>query len=130
MATVSETDVVVFAVLIGVPEIDRRSVKRAAASRQYNAGKFEPAAFSARLAQVTAPRRSWLEKRPLRLRDGRFIAVVAGRRGRKLLRQGGVRIRQFPPSGEHASVEQKSAAGGLRQSVHELKILLPIIRAN
>ena len=85
MATISETDVVVLAFVIGMPEIDHRSAKRAAASRQHKARKFEPMASSARLAQVTALRRSRLEKRPLRLADGRFIAITTGRRGRKLL---------------------------------------------
>jgi hypothetical protein len=87
MATISETDVVVFARLISMPEIDHRSTKRAAASRQHKARKFEPTASCAKLAQVTALRRSWLEKRTLGLADGRFIAITTGRRGRKLLRQ-------------------------------------------
>src|SRR5215831_16000781 len=91
MATISETDVVVFALLISMPEIDHCSTKLAAASRQHKARKFEPAASSAGLAQVTALRRSGLEKRPLRLADGQFIAITTGRRGRKLLRQDSVR---------------------------------------
>jgi hypothetical protein len=94
------------------------------------------------LAQVAALRRSRLEKRALGLTDGRFVAIVTERRGRKLLRQGCVRTGQFPPSGKHAGVEQKLAAS--RWSVHEHnqavdrselktsrsdpKILLPIIR--
>src|SRR5262245_47155214 len=64
MATISETGVIVFALLISMPEIDHRSAKWAAAFRQHKARKFEPTASSARLAQVTALRRSWLEKRP------------------------------------------------------------------
>jgi hypothetical protein len=76
VATISETNVVVFALFISMPEIDHRPAKRAAVSRQHKAGKFEPAAFSVRLAQVTALRRSWLEKRPLGLADGRLIAIM------------------------------------------------------
>ena len=57
MATISETDVVVLVFIIGMPEIDHRSAKRAAASRQHKARKFKGAASSARLAQVTALRR-------------------------------------------------------------------------
>jgi hypothetical protein len=72
-----------------MPEIDHRSTKRAAASRQHKARKFEPTASCARLAQVVW--RSWLEKRTLGLADGRFIAITTGRRGRKLLRQDSVR---------------------------------------
>ena len=76
VATISETDVVVFTLLIRMPEIDYGSAKRAAVSRQYNARKFELTALSVRLAQITALRRSWLEKRPLGLADGWFITVV------------------------------------------------------
>ena len=76
MATISETDVVIFALLIGVPEIDHGSAKWAAASRQHNARKFKLTAWSAGLAQVAALRGSWLEKRPLGLADGWFITVV------------------------------------------------------
>jgi hypothetical protein len=90
MATISETDVVVFALLISMPEIDHCSTKRAAVSRHHAARKFKLTASSAALAQVTALRRSRLEKRPLRLADGRFIAIMTGRRGRKLVRQGSV----------------------------------------
>src|SRR6516164_2281351 len=86
MATISETDVVVLAFVIGMPEIDYRSAKRAAASRQHKARKFKRAASSARLAQVTALRRSRLEKRPLGLADRRLIAIVTERHGRNLLR--------------------------------------------
>src|SRR5262249_10953545 len=86
MASISETDVVVLAFVIGMPEIDHRSAKRAAASRQHKARKFKGTAFSAGLAQVTALRRTWLEKRPLGLADRRLIVIVTERRGRKLLR--------------------------------------------
>src|SRR5215469_15108126 len=37
------------------------------------------------LAQVTSLRRSWLEKRPLGLADGRLIAIMTRRRRPKLL---------------------------------------------
>src|SRR6516225_12368512 len=86
VATISETNFVVFALLNSMPEIDHRPAKRAAVSRQHKAGKFEPAPFSVRLAQVTALRRSWLEKRPLGLADGRLIAIMTRRRWPKLLR--------------------------------------------
>src|SRR5215469_2924409 len=100
MATISETDVVVFALVIGMPKVDHRCAKRAAASCQHKARKFKGTASSARLAQVTALRRSWLEKRPLGLADCRLMAIVTGRRGRKLLRQDNVRTGQFRPSGK------------------------------
>src|SRR6516162_11604673 len=109
MAAISETNVVVLAFVIGMPEIDHRSAERAAASRQHKAGKFKGATSSARLAQVTALRRSWLEKRPRGLAGCRLMAIVTGRGGRKLLRQDNVRTGQFRPSGKHAGVEQKSA---------------------
>ncbi|MFZ1189941.1 MAG: hypothetical protein WAO16_13275, partial [Pseudolabrys sp.] len=63
-AAVSKTDVVVFALLVRMPQIDHCSGKRAAASSQYKAGKFSRAALSVWLAQVTAFGRFWLEKRP------------------------------------------------------------------
>ena len=59
-------------------EIDHRRAKRAAAFRQHKTRKFELMAASAGVAQVTALRRSWLEKRPLGLANGRFIAIVTG----------------------------------------------------
>jgi hypothetical protein len=76
-------------------------------------------ASSARLAQVTALWRSWLEKRPLGIADGRFITIVTGRGGRKLLRQCSVRTGQFPCRDKHAAIEQKSTAIWFRWSVHE-----------
>src|SRR5262249_35331191 len=96
MSTVSEADIVVFAVLVSMPEIDHRSAKWAATSRQYNARKFELTASSARLAQIAALRGSWLEKRSLGLADGRFITIVTGRGGCTLLRQGSVRTGRMP----------------------------------
>jgi hypothetical protein len=89
-APIPETDVVVFALLIGMPEIDHCSAKRAAASRQHSARKFERTACRARLAQVTALRRSWLKKWALGLTDGRFIAIVTERSARKFSGQGSI----------------------------------------
>src|SRR5262249_29648285 len=91
MATVSEPDIVVFALLISVPEIDHRSAQRSATPGQRKAGQFKPKAPSAMLAQITALRRSWLKKWPLGLADGWFIAIVTGGRGCKLLPQDSVR---------------------------------------
>src|SRR6516225_7342997 len=120
MATISETDIVVLAPLISMPEINHRFAKRPAASRQHKTRKFEATAYSTRLAQVTALRRFRLEERFLGLANGRFIAIATGRRGRKVLRQGCVRAGQFPPGGKHGGVEQKSAARLLRESIHEV----------
>jgi hypothetical protein len=114
VATISETGVVVFALLISMPEIDHRSTNCAAASRQHEPRKFELITFSPRLAQITPLRRSWLEKWPLGLADSWLIAIVTRRRGRKLLRQASVCAGQFPSSSKHAGVEQKSAAGRSR----------------
>src|SRR6516225_7528710 len=114
VATISETGVVIVALLISMPDIDHRPAKRAAVSHQHKAGKFEPAAFSVRLAQVTSLRRSWLEKRPLGLADGRLIAIMTRRRRPKLLRQASVCAGQFPSSSKHPGVKQKSAASWFR----------------
>lgn len=114
MATISETGVVVSALVISMPEIDYSAAKRASASRQHKAGKLERTASGTGLAEVAALRRSWLEKRPLGLTDGRFIAIATGRRRRKLLRQHGVRTGKFPSGGKDAGVKQKSAASRFR----------------
>ena len=118
MATIPEPDVVVFALLIGMPEIDHRPADCAAVSRQHKPRKFELIALSAGLAQITSLRGFWLEKWSFGLADGRFIAITAGRRGRKLLRQDSVRTGQLPPRSKRAGVEQKSAASWYRQSGH------------
>src|ERR1700674_2611175 len=114
MATISETDVVVFALVISMPEIDHCAAKRAAVPRQHKAGEFEWTATSAGLAQITALWRSRLEKRPLGLTNCWFIAIVTGRRRREFLRQDSVRTGKFPPGGKDASVKQKSAASRFR----------------
>ena len=114
VATISEADVVVLALVVSMPDIDYHAAKRAAACRQHEARKFERTAPSAGLAQVTALRRSWLKKRPLGLTDGRFFAIATGRRRRKFLRQDTVHGGKFPSGGKHAGVEQKSAASWFR----------------
>jgi MFS family permease len=58
-----------------MPGIDHRSAKRAAASRS-TTPESSNWASSARLAQVAALRRSWLEKRSLGLADGRIIVAT------------------------------------------------------
>src|SRR5262245_23419294 len=123
MAAVSEAGAVVFTLLICMPEIDHRPLKRAAASGQHEAGKFERSVSGARLAQVSALRRLWLEKGPLGLAHGRFIAIATRRRGRKLLREHCVRTRQFPSSGKDAGVEQKSATTRFQKFVHQHNLL-------
>src|SRR3974390_3765244 len=91
MTTISETDIVVLASLISMPEINHCFAKRPAASRQHKTRKFEATSCSTRLAQITALRRFWLEQRSLGLANGRFIAIATGRRGRQLGAQGCVR---------------------------------------
>jgi len=100
VATLSKADIVVFALVISMPEIDHRTAKRPTASRQHKARKFERTTPSAGHAEVTALRRSWLEKRPLGLTDCRFIAIATGRRRRKFLRQDSVRTGKFPSGGK------------------------------
>ena len=105
MAAISKTDVVVFALLVRVPQIDHCSEKRAAASGQHKAGKFSRAGLSAWLAQVTALGRFWFEKRSVTLACRWFIAVATGRRGRKLLRKSSVCTGEFPARGNDAGVQ-------------------------
>ena len=52
MATISETDVVVFASLISMPEVDYCSAKGVAARGQHKAKKFELTGSRAGRAQV------------------------------------------------------------------------------
>jgi hypothetical protein len=56
MATIAETDIVVFALVISMPEVDHRAAKRATASREHKARKFEQTAPGAGHAEVTALR--------------------------------------------------------------------------
>ncbi len=56
MAAISETGSVIFALVIGMPEVDHSAAKRAAASRQHKTGKFEGTAAGAGLAKVAALR--------------------------------------------------------------------------
>src|SRR5262245_32140837 len=119
MAPISEAVVVVFALLVCMPEIDHRPLKWAATSGQHEAGKFERTVAGARLAQVTTLRRLWLEKRSLCLAHGRFIAIATGRRDRELLRKHGVRAGQFPRRGKDAGVEQKSATTRFQRFLHQ-----------
>src|SRR5262249_20608497 len=119
VSTISKTYVVVLAFFIGMPEIDHGSGKRAAASRQHKASKFDRTASSARLAQVTAFRRFGLEEWPLGLPNSWFIAVKTGRRGCEFLRQDDARAGQFPPGGKHAGAEHESAASLFRELIHD-----------
>jgi hypothetical protein len=114
VATIPETGVVVFAIVISMPEIDHCSANCAAASRQHEPRKFEVIAFSARLAQIASLRRSRLEKWSLGLADGRLITIMTRRRRPKLLRQASVCAGQFPSGSKYPGVEQKSAASWFR----------------
>ena len=56
MAAISEIGIVVFALVVRMPEVDHGAAKRAAASRQHKAGKFERPAACFGLAEVAALR--------------------------------------------------------------------------
>src|ERR1700720_218113 len=118
MATIAKADIVVFAILIGMPEFNHRATNRATSLGQDKARKFKRFALGAKLTKIAALRRFRLEKRSLRLGDGWFIAIVTVRRGRKLLCKGCVRAGQFAPGGKHSGVEQKSPPSRFRSSVH------------
>ena len=97
MATITETDIVVFALVISMPEIDHRAAKGATACREHKARKFERTAPGTRRSL-----RCW------------FIAIATDERRRKFLRQDNVRTGKFPSGGKDAGVEQKSAASRFR----------------
>src|ERR1700746_3650055 len=105
MATIAKADIVVFAILIGMPEINHRSPNRTTTLGQHIAQKFKRLALGGRLTKITSLRRFGLEDRPLRLGGGRFIAIATVRRARKPLRQGDTRTGQFPPGDKKAGVE-------------------------
>lgn len=88
MAAIAKADVVVFAIFIGMPEINHRSTNWATSLGQNKAGKFKRFALGAKLTKITTLRRFRLEKRSLRLGHGWFIAIVTVRCGRKLLCMG------------------------------------------
>ena len=112
MAAIPETGVVVFALVVGVPEIDDGAAERAAVPGQHKAGKFDRTAAGAGVAEVAALRRSGFEKWSLGLTDGRLVAIATGRGRRQFLRQDGIRRGKFQPERERAGVKQKPAAGG------------------
>jgi hypothetical protein len=130
VATISETDVVVFALLIGMPEIDHCSAKRAAASRQHSARKFKRTACRARPAQVAALRRSWFEKRALGLADGRFVAIVTERCGASsCVRAASVQDSSHPAASMPVLSRNWRRVGGLFMSIAKLLIEVSLRRA-
>ncbi len=86
VATVSKSHVVVFAPIVGVPQINHCAGERAAASCQNKSRYFEWTPAGARLTQVTALGGTRLEEGALGLTYGRFIAVATGGRQSKILR--------------------------------------------
>ena len=81
VATIPKSSVVVFAPIVGVPEINHCAGKRAAASCQNEPRQFDPTPAGASLAQVTALGGARLEEWPLGLTyGGWFITVVANGR--------------------------------------------------
>src|SRR5215203_4317361 len=86
VATIPKSSVVVFAPIVGVPEINHCAGERAAASCQNEPRQFDPTPAGAKLAQVTALGGTRLEEWPLALTYGGFIAVVTCGRRSKLLR--------------------------------------------
>src|ERR1700720_1294448 len=85
MATIAKADIVVFAILIGMPEINHRSANRATSLGQDKARKVKRFALGAKLTKIAALRRFRPEKRSLDNGDGWLVAIVTVRRSRKLL---------------------------------------------
>src|SRR2546430_16060247 len=63
------------ACVIGLPQIDQRVRDRLAAARQHVADKFDRLPRHPGLDELGTLGRRWLEERPLRLTQGRGIAV-------------------------------------------------------
>src|SRR5215467_5368862 len=84
VAAQPEASVVVVAVVVGMQQVDQRMCERLAAAIEHLPGEDDRAALDARLDQIGALGRARLEERPLGLGTRRLVAVVAGRRERRL----------------------------------------------
>jgi hypothetical protein len=88
MPAQAEAGIVVFAFVIGLPQVDQRARHGAARPRQNKADELDRLARHAGLDQLGALGRGRLEERPLGLAQCRGVAVMAfGRRIERHLRQ-------------------------------------------
>src|SRR5262249_42594950 len=92
VAAIAEAGIVVFAALVGVPEIDQRPRHRPAGAREHHAAELDQPAAGAGLGEVGALGRARLEIGPVGLPDGRRVAVVTLRRGSGALGESEMRI--------------------------------------
>src|SRR6266508_5297807 len=107
MSTIAKSAGVVFAALVGVPEIDERPRNRPAGAGENLSADFDQPRLAVRFDEIGAFGRTGFEIRPFALPHGRCVAVMALRRRCKRLRE---RINDHKPRrGERARGEQSAA---------------------
>jgi hypothetical protein len=84
---IAEAGIVVFAVFIGMPYFDERSLNRTAQAGQDLTIEFHKSPLGLRLDEIGALRRIRFEIWPLRLSDSRFITIVTLRSRSSALRE-------------------------------------------
>src|SRR4051794_11786136 len=82
VAAQAKAGIVVIAPHVGVPEIDESAWDRLACAGQNEAGKLDRLPRNARLAEITALRRSGFEEGSLGFSKCRLVVVMAGGGGR------------------------------------------------
>jgi len=109
MSAIAKSAGVVFAAIVGVPEIDERLRNRPARAGENLSAEFDQPRLAVRLDEIGAFGRTGFEKRPFALPHGRCVAVMALRRRCKRLRE---RIIDHKPRrGKRARGEQSAACG-------------------
>src|SRR5262245_21234797 len=107
MSTIAKSASVVFAALVGVPEIDERARKRAAGASENLSAQFDQPRLAVRLDEIGAFGRTGFEIWSFGLPQGRCVAVMALRRRCKRL--GDSIVEHNPHCGERARGEQTAA---------------------
>src|SRR5437763_3681632 len=111
MAAIAETAVVVFAALVGVPQIDECVGDRPARAGEHVSAELDQSRLRVGLHEICAFRRTGLEKGSLGLSYRSLIAIVTLRGGRQALRNGKVAIvADNGDAGDSERIAQNSAA--------------------
>src|ERR1700751_604079 len=87
MSTIVKSAGVVFAALVGVPEIDERPQNRTTGASENLSAEFDQPRLAVWLDEIGAFGRAGFEKRPFALPHGRCVAVMALQSRCKRLRE-------------------------------------------
>src|SRR5215467_9526429 len=112
VSAIAKAGIVVFAALVGVPQVDERLRHRPAGAAEDLAIELDQPRLAGGVDEIGTLRRTRLEKRALGLADGRRIAVVALRRRLKRLRQS---IVEHKVGRTERACGEKSAACGMKR---------------